>query len=368
MRLRNAFLAIHKRLLPNNPEIGFLPYVWLIYLAMLFIGLSFTHTSTQTWLGTIASIFIFLILYFRGYWVCGHAIIKYMAAITILGLGVATFNPGSSVYIIFACAFAPALQSIKKGIIAVLTIISIMLGFSWFYGLSYFFYFPATVFSLLVSFVNIYQAELAKKNKLIKQSQEEVQHLARSAERERIARDLHDVMGHTFSMITIKAQLARKLLDTDAAQAKQELAELESASRQALAEIRGVVTNYRKRDLNEELTLAKKLLDAAEIDANIDVDIAQLPERFNEAIAYIIREGVNNIVKHSDCRSCDIQLKQHDSQIELQIKDDGDVTYYEDGNGLNGIRERVQNINGGLQVLIEEGFTIRVKCNLGDAI
>ncbi|MBE1301945.1 MAG: hypothetical protein GJ680_18820 [Alteromonadaceae bacterium] len=368
MKLRNALLAIHRRLLPNDPEIGFLPYVWLVYLAMLFIGLNFTHTSAQIWLGTIASVVVFLILYFRGYWVSGHAIIKYMAAIAILGLGVATFNPGSSVYIIFACAFAPALQSVKKGIIAALTIISIMLGFSWFYGLSYFFYFPATVFSLLVSFVNIYQAELAKKNKLIKKSQEEVQHLARSAERERIARDLHDVMGHTFSMITIKAQLARKLLDADVEQAKQELAELESASRQALAEIRGVVSNYRKRDLNEEITLARKLLDAAEIDASIEVDITPLPELFNEALAYIIREGVNNIVKHSDCRTCDIQLKQEKGLVELQIKDDGEVSSYQDGNGLNGIRERVKNINGALQVLIEGGFTLHVKCHMEDTV
>lgn len=358
-------MAVHRKLLPDDPQVGYLPYVWLIYLAMLFVGMSVTRTSPMVWLGTFASVIVFLFLYFRGYWVKGNEILKYMAAITLLGLVVATFNPGSSVYIIFACAFAPALQSVKKGIITVISILSVVLVFSWLYGLPYFFYFPATVFSLLVSFVNIYQAELTKKNKLIKQSQDEIQQLARAAERERIARDLHDVMGHTFSMITVKAQLARKLLDSNSEQAKQELNELEAASRKALSEIRGVVSNYRKRDLREEVTLAKKLLDAAEIDAEVEVTEADLPDQINEALAYIIREGVNNIVKHSDCRSCAIQLRQDKSDIQLEIKDDGRVENYRDGNGLNGIKERVEQINGALQVMIKDGFTIRVNFKLG---
>ncbi len=364
--IKDALLKLHRFLLPPEDEIGYLPYIWLVYLGMLFIGLFFGDASASEWLKTLATVAVFLPLYFRGFWVCDHHIIKYIVAIALLGMVTATFNPGASVYIVFAGAFAANIGTVRKALATLVMLNLAVMLYSWYFSISGFFYYPALVFSTMIGLMNIYQAELRKKNQQLKHTEQELQHMARAAERERIARDLHDVMGHTFSMITIKAQLARKLIDADASQAKQELQELEDASRKALAEVRSAVSGYRQRSLQEELVMAKNLLHAAELSPQVQPEtIPGLPKEIDQALAYLVREAVTNVVKHSDATECQVSLSQNQNQLELTIADDGKVDNYHEGNGIKGMRERLQNINGKLRVSVENGFNIRATVDLG---
>ena len=137
---------------------------------------------------------------------------------------------------------------------------------------------------------------------------EEIEHLAKVAERERIARDLHDLLGHTLSLITLKAELARKLVDRDPQRAKQEMLDVEQTSRAALADVREAISGYRGEGLAAELIRARKTLETAGI--SVDSDIAELPltPAQETVLALALREAMTNVVRHAQARRCSVQL------------------------------------------------------------
>ncbi|HEY4678744.1 MAG TPA: histidine kinase, partial [Candidatus Angelobacter sp.] len=233
------------RLLPQNKDIGWTPYAWLIYLTSVpFFGYASGQTTARFWAPTIAGMVIFLGLYFWGYWIKGKKLLWIIAAITVLGMVSAPMNPGASVYFIYAAAFVAATGD--TGFSArILPLVLVAIGLETLvFHLSPYFWVPATVFSLLVGAINIHFRQRGLDNKKLLMAQEEVEHLAKIAERERIARDLHDVLGHTLSVIVLKSELASKLAERDPARAVQEIKDVERISRDALAQVRSTVRGY----------------------------------------------------------------------------------------------------------------------------
>lgn len=269
-------------------------------------------------------------------------------------------NPGSAVFFVYAAAFASHLGAPKKGVAAIAGVVAYVLFLTWWQELPMFFYVPAVLFSIMIGGVNIFQHEIALKNKALKLSQEEVERLATTAERERIARDLHDLIGHTFSMLTMKAQLAQKLFDHDTQRARSEIAELEQISRQALSEVREAVTGYRQKDLASELANAKTLLQSVDVVFTYTMPNPALPQTIDATMAYIVREAVTNLVKHSTATRCDIHWQQSSSQVILTIADNGDCETLTEGNGLNGMRERAEQLGGSVTILPKNGLTLTV--------
>lgn len=179
----------------------------------------------------------------------------------------------------------------------------------------------------------------------------EAEEFALLAERERVSRDVHDVLGHSLTVISIKAELADRLVDRDPARARTELAEIQSLTREALAEIRATVSGLRVARLVDELAAALAALTAAGIEAVVPDDAAALDPRHRIVAAWVVREAVTNVVRHSGATRCTIELQPHRLRvIDDGIGPDGSGTGDTHGTGLRGLSERVNTSGGTLAV------------------
>lgn len=178
------------------------------------------------------------------------------------------------------------------------------------------------------------------------------------AERERVARDVHDVLGHSLTVLTVKTQLARRLIDSDPEAAKDELTRMQAMTREALGEIRATVSGLRVARLSEELDNARQALSDVGIDASLpdNADIAE--PRYRLAMAWLLREAVTNVVRHSNAQHCRVGLTER----ALIVTDDG-VGAGDAGNahGLRGADERVRGAGGELIVTGSAGAGTRVE-------
>src|SRR2546430_2484044 len=174
-------------------------------------------------------------------------------------------------------------------------------------------------------------------------------------ERLRLARDLHDLLGQTLSMITLKSELARHLVKEEPDRCVQELSEIERVARQTLREVREAVAGYRQPQLSSELEGARQLLSAAGIDLRLEPLIETLPPETSAVLAWTVREGVTTVIRHSRRQHCLIRLTQENGRACAEVINDGDVLPHAEsatgqGFGLAGLRERVSALGGHLEV------------------
>jgi two-component system sensor histidine kinase DesK len=187
----------------------------------------------------------------------------------------------------------------------------------------------------------------------------ELARLAVTEERVRLARDLHDLLGHNLSLITLKSELASRLIEKEPARATQEIREIEQLTRQTLREVREAVAGYRQPTLSNELEGARQLLEAADIEYSIegeDAVVEKLPPAIDVALAWTVREGVTNVIRHNRARICLIRFKWNGSTVQLEIINEGKVrpkpeegVYSRSGNGLPGLGERLKTLGGRLE-------------------
>ena len=198
-----------------------------------------------------------------------------------------------------------------------------------------------------------------QKNSELAQAQAELASLAAENERFRIARDLHDLLGHSLTTITVKAGLAARLGDADPARARQEIAEVETLARQTLGDVRAAVANYRDVTLAGELATGRQLLRAVGITADLPRAVDMVDPAYQELIGWVVREGLTNIVRHAHASSCAIRL----SASGVEITDDGVGGAAPPGNGLSGLRERVAAVGGVVDAgpLEPRGWRLRVQ-------
>ncbi|HXY49208.1 MAG TPA: sensor histidine kinase [Terriglobales bacterium] len=194
---------------------------------------------------------------------------------------------------------------------------------------------------------------------------EELEHLAKVAERERIARDLHHLLGHTLSLIALKSELAGKLLDRDPSQAKVEIRDVEEASRHALAEVRQAILGYRAKGLAEEFKQAQATLETAGGEVESRIPDMQLPATHETVLSLALREAVTNIVRHARAHRCSMHLDRQNGHCYLEIHDDGQGGDQLEGNGLRGMRERVESLGGSLDRDTYQGTRIRITLPVG---
>jgi two-component system sensor histidine kinase DesK len=191
---------------------------------------------------------------------------------------------------------------------------------------------------------------IARANRELRATREELARLAVSEERLRIARDLHDLLGHSLSVIALKSELARKLVQREPARAAAELDDIQTVSRTALSEVREAVQGYRRLALAEALESAQAALAAAGIDCELaDIDVA-LPADVDAVLAWAVREGSTNVIRHSGASRCLIRVNADGNEAAVLIEDDGDaVGLTAGGSGLSGLRERAQRLRGELE-------------------
>src|SRR5919112_1859397 len=157
----------------------------------------------------------------------------------------------------------------------------------------------------------------------LRSAREELARMAVNEERLRFARDLHDLLGHSLSLITLKSELAGRLLPTAPEKAATEVGDIEEVARQALREVRDAVAGYRSPSLEEELAGAAEMLEAAEITCGIENHAGLLPKEIDGVLAWAVREGTTNVIRHSKAQNCRIVLAHEDDKICAEITDDG---------------------------------------------
>ncbi|MDQ6709602.1 MAG: sensor histidine kinase [Candidatus Dormibacteraeota bacterium] len=207
---------------------------------------------------------------------------------------------------------------------------------------------------------------LLEANRQLSLAREQIARLAVGEERLRFARDLHDLLGHSLSVIALKSELAGRLIKRSPAMAEHEIEDIEKVAREALREVREVVAGYRQPTLAAELAGAREALTAAGIDCLVEQDCAALPPAVEAVLAWTVREGATNVMRHSKARRCSIRLSQKDGQATVEVVDDGRGGTPEAGSGLRGLEERVRARGGELSAepLPHEGFRLRVRLPL----
>jgi len=187
--------------------------------------------------------------------------------------------------------------------------------------------------------------------------------LAKLAERERIARDLHDVVGHTLSLITLKCELAARLLThlKDAERAQGEIADVEGISRQALADVKRTILGDRLDSIETEFARATSTLRTAGIAVACERGRIRIDTAHENILGFALREAVTNVVRHAEARTCSIKLHQHRDAYVLEVQDDGHGGVENEGLGLRGMRERIEALGGSVLREISAGSRLTVR-------
>ena len=349
------------RLIPKDIALGWTPYAYLVYLAIFWFKPIFSpNTTAQDWALTALGTAIFLPLYFWGYWLPGRKALIPVALITLLGVLYAPSNFGASVFFVYAAAYLGYAGPAGFAFRMLLILAAIPPVQAWVMDLPPWFWIPGTVFSLLVGGINIHFAGVRRSQAALRRSQDEIERLAKLAERERIARDLHDLLGHTLTVITRKAELARRLSEKDPERAAQEIAEVEDVARTALKEVRAAVTGIRQTDFSTELAQARVALQSALIHFESQIDDFEIDQASEQVLALALREATTNVLRHSEANTCRVRLESLDDHVRLIVHDNGKGGEAKGGLGLAGMRERVTILGGSFAVEGVGGTTIAI--------
>lgn len=281
-----------------------------------------------------------------------------LAAMATLGLIGFSFNGGASSLLTLATAFLPFVVEDVVTILvcfactaAAITAVGMAVHESWLnLGIAYF-------LIAVVGSSNIFVSQRKRANARLSLAQDEIERLAALAERERIARDMHDVLGHTLSVIVLKSELAGRLLSRDGgrhhAAALAEIADVESTARKALAEVREAIGGYRARGLPAEIDNARRILGTAGVTLTADLPPQlRLSPTEETVLSLAVREAVTNIIRHARATTAVIRLSSTPAGDQtLLIEDNGAnlrTAPPHEGNGLRGMRERVEALGGNL--------------------
>jgi two-component system, NarL family, sensor histidine kinase DesK len=334
----------------RDREHGWSPLFWVVYLGFFFIQPVMDHVSLKIWLLDIFGAVVFLCLYFGLFLLVHPRSLVHIAGMVLLGLLYQPIDGGACTFFIFAAAMLPfCVESQSAAVAGLLSIgaIGAVQGLLLHVGGWQLFY--SALFPMIIGAGNSFFAERNRMNRRLRKANDEIEHLAKVAERERIARDLHDVLGHTLSVITLKSELAGKLIDRDPQRAGQEIREVEEISRQALSDVRDAIRGYRSKGLTAELAHAKSTLETAGVAVRCDASTTmKLPAMQESVLTMAVREAVTNVVRHANARTCTLRLEQRNGTCHLEIEDDGRGGFQTEGNGLRGMRERVEMLGGTL--------------------
>jgi len=223
---------------------------------------------------------------------------------------------------------------------------------------------------LLVGIAAVAGRLLVEANQQLSQAREQIARLAVGEERLRFARDLHDLLGHSLSVIALKSELAGRLIKNTPGLAAHEIEDIEKVARDALREVREAVTGYRQPTLAAELAGAHEALTAAGIEYHVDQDYVPLPPAVEAVMAWTVREGVTNVMRHSQAKRCSVRIINKDGKATVEVIDDGRGGTPGAGSGLRGLEERVRERGGTVtaEALPHEGFRLRVTLPVREAL
>lgn len=336
---------------------GFFPYMWFVYL--LFPIYNLTQVSGWKLIMGIGMLIIFVITYRQLYFVQKTFILWACIQMVLIFLFALLYNPFMIFFGFFtasAMGFAPS-KKVFRVLFVFLIVMLVGFIFVYFNQLttpSLVNIVPMFILMLLTPFGmrNFNQKKMLKVQ--LSEANEQIKDLVKREERQRIARDLHDTLGHTLSLITLKSQLVEKLIVKNPERASVEAKEITQTSRTALKQLRELISDMRMITVEEELEQIKAILHAATIslEVNQQANFRSLSPLAQNILGMCLREAVTNVVKHSKATTCTVSLFETQGELILQVKDNGVGLQKQsnDGNGILGMKERLALIDGALEL------------------
>jgi two-component system sensor histidine kinase DesK len=324
------------------------PWIYLIWLGFLLVPAS--GLTAQDWLAAAGGVALFVPLYLWSFNLGGLWL--WLSRLAMFGLGVALlpYNGFANVFFVYA-GIPGSGATVRESItIMILTVAASFLYFTLHHM-------DAGYFALVALLVlgmggGMLYAEVNERTRVtIAGKDQEIQRLAKLAERERIARDLHDLLGHTLSLIAIKAELAHKLSGQNDARAASEMREVAEVARKSLADVRQAIAGLRSIGLLEAVKTADTLLRAAGLRTHLNLQpLPTLSAAQEQALSQAVLEAATNIVRHAQASEASITVGVVDARIKVNIEDNGRGGRILPGSGLAGMRERLEVVDGELQV------------------
>ena len=330
------------------------PWMGLVYLVFVFLPLLFWSPSPWLpWLVSVAAVAIYVPLHFAFFRWRGLRQRALIPAVAALGVAVIVFNPGGNTFVIYAFAMAGAVLPMRHALLASGAMLAVMAAVFFVrmpvpFALAYV-AMVAVIGGMVLGGVVLSRAR-ARRNAELRLTQDEVGRLAALAERERIGRDLHDLLGHTLSLVAIKSELAGRLVDADPQAAKRQIGEVEAVARQALAQVREAVVGIRATGLQAELAATRLALLSADVHLDQRLAPVALPPALESVLAMTLREATTNVLRHAQAGRVDVELLHDAGELRLVISDDGRGGAQHPGNGLAGMRERIASAGGVLDI------------------
>jgi two-component system sensor histidine kinase DesK len=326
------------------------PAIWLAYLPLFFIPWLIKLPSPVQMITAGIGLAVFLGLYFLSLKAAGARLIALAVAALLLSFALAFTNSNWTVIAVYAAAMIAELRPARRASIAVGAFAAASAALALATGQHPIYWVLGVFLMIMVGIGNISRAALQDKNAALAAAQGEVRQFAAAAERERIGRDLHDLLGRTLTLIAIKADLAARLSATDADKAAAEMRDIAAAAREGLAEVRAAVSGMTGASLAREIAASQAALAAAGIACEVEGDAEAIDPGTSAVLAMALREAVTNVIRHSGARSCRIALIQQRQGLELKVSDDGDGQAVRSGGGLAGLTARLSAAGGELAV------------------
>jgi two-component system sensor histidine kinase DesK len=343
--------------------------VHLLWSLWVFITPMFGMGYTWKWVGlTALSYPVFIALYAKTLLSSRRISDRYAYGMAVLCFVLLPWYPSGISYFVFGCVMLHAgkrHRAIPVYLLQWLVMNAVYAGMATAVGYPWQMIVWMPVMTLIIGLIINVERASADKDIALKLSHDEVRRLAATAERERIGRDLHDLLGHTLSLITLKLELARKLSERDPPGSRRELEEAERVARHALAEVRSAVTGIRSADLAAELASARLLLESSNVHLEYDAPPAALPPDVERGLSLVLREAATNIARHAQATNARVAFDTDARSVRMCVEDNGRGGATNDGNGLAGMRDRVRGMGGTLSIESTKGSGTKVLVRAG---
>ena len=329
------------------------PWPWLIYLVFYAVPWLWAWPTAWQLAASVVGFAIFLPTYFISHRLSGDRLLVAAAVMLLIGVVLAPVGGGWTVFPIYAASEAGRVSPPRRAIIAIALVagVTIATGMAW--HQPPFWWLAGVMIVVATGGATISRTAFYARTRALLVSQEEVRRLAGTAERERITRDLHDVVGRTLTLAALKADLASKLAARDPAQAEAEMRAVAKVARAGLAEVRAALAGQNGSSLIHEIAASREALGAAGIDAHLTGGEAAIPGDAGAVLAMTLREAVTNVIRHAEASACAIELALDGRLARLVVTDDGVGRSFREGIGLAGMRQRLTAAGGSLSIVAD---------------